>query len=179
MQRLYNRDEYMRRIGWMKAASRNIAISTDIIVGFPGETEDDFQATLALLDEVEYDSVFSFKYSQRPNTPALQLGDHIAEEEKTRRLMIVQERQRQIQIRRNADYVGRVEEALVEGYNKALGQWIGRTSQNKTLNFTHPAESGLLGHLPPGSRDARRAELTGWRSGLTAAPDSVKLGSTP
>jgi tRNA-2-methylthio-N6-dimethylallyladenosine synthase len=149
MQRLYSRDEYMRRIEWMKVASRSIAISTDIIVGFPGETEEDFQATLTLLDDVEYDSVFSFKYSQRPNTPALRHGDHIAEEEKTRRLMIVQERQRQIQIRRNADYVGRVEEALVEGYNKALGQWIGRTSQNKTLNFTHPAASGLLGTYLP------------------------------
>jgi tRNA-2-methylthio-N6-dimethylallyladenosine synthase len=149
MQRLYTRDEYMRRIEWMKQAQRDIAISTDIIVGFPGETEEDFQATLRLLEEVEYDSVFSFKYSQRPNTPALQYGDHIPEDEKTRRLMILQEKQRQIQIRRNSGYVGRVEEVLVEGYNKALGQWIGRTSQNKTLNFTHPGEASLLGvYLP-------------------------------
>ena len=64
MQRLYTRDEYMRRIEWMKSARRNIAITTDIIVGFPGETEADFEETLALLDEVEYDSLFSFKYSR-------------------------------------------------------------------------------------------------------------------
>jgi tRNA-2-methylthio-N6-dimethylallyladenosine synthase len=149
MQRLYTRDEYMRRIEWMKNAKRNISITTDIIVGFPGETERDFEDTLALLDRVEYDSVFSFKYSTRPNTSALALDGHIPEEEKSRRLAIVQERQRAIQIRRNAELVGAVEECLVEGYNQATGQWIGRTMQNRTLNFMHatrpkPDESGTL-----------------------------------
>src|SRR5580704_13175322 len=138
MQRLYTREQYMQRIAWMKAAKRPIAISTDIIVGFPGETEADFEATLALIEEVEYDSMFSFKYSRRPNTAALRLDDQISEEEKSRRLTIVQERQRAIQIRRNAAYLGVVEECLVEGFNKATGQWIGRTSQNKTLNFLKP-----------------------------------------
>jgi len=138
MQRLYTRDDYMRRIDWMKKARRDIAITTDVIVGFPGETEADFEATLALLDAVEYDSIFSFKYSRRPNTPALALGDQVPEEEKGRRLTILQERQRAIQVRRNATYLGRVEECLVEGFNKATGQWIGRTSQNKTLNFIRP-----------------------------------------
>ncbi len=145
MQRLYTRDEYLRRIEWMKRARRPIAITTDIIVGFPGETEADFEATLALLDEVEYDSIFSFKYSRRPNTPALALADQIPEEEKSCRLAIVQEHQRAIQIRRNAAYVGAIEECLVEGFNKATGQWIGRTSQNKTLNFLNAATDDLLG----------------------------------
>jgi tRNA-2-methylthio-N6-dimethylallyladenosine synthase len=146
MQRLYTRDEYMRRIEWMKAARRPIAITTDIIVGFPGETQDDFEATLGLLEEVEYDSVFSFKYSRRPNTAALTLPGQVPEEEKARRLTILQERQRAIQVRRNAAYVGAVEESLVEGFNKATGQWIGRTSQNKTLNFLRPgAAEDLLG----------------------------------
>jgi tRNA-2-methylthio-N6-dimethylallyladenosine synthase len=150
MQRLYTRDEYMRRIEWMKRARRPIAITTDIIVGFPGETDADFAETLALIDEVEYDSIFSFKYSRRPNTPALQLDDQIPEEEKGRRLTILQERQRVIQMRRNATYVGSVEECLVEGFNKATGQWIGRTSQNKTLNFLRTTrqettETDLLG----------------------------------
>jgi len=145
MQRLYTRDEYLRRIEWMKSARRPIAITTDIIVGFPGETEGDFEATLALLDQVEYDSIFSFKYSRRPNTPALALADQIPEEEKSRRLTIVQEHQRAIQIRRNAAYVGVVEECLVEGFNRATGQWIGRTSQNKTLNFLNAATEDLLG----------------------------------
>src|SRR5258708_34585133 len=98
MQRLYTREEYLQRIAWMKDARRPIAITTDIIVGFPGETEADFVATLDLLSEVEYDSVFCFKYSRRPNTPALALNDQISEDEKARRLAIVQEHQRQIQI---------------------------------------------------------------------------------
>jgi tRNA-2-methylthio-N6-dimethylallyladenosine synthase len=141
MQRLYTRDEYMRRIEWMKNARRPIAITTDIIVGFPGETQDDFEETLDLLRTIEFDSIFGFKYSRRPNTPALALDDQIPEDEKTRRLAIVQDLQREIQIRRNADYLGTVEECLVEGFNKATGQWIGRTSRHKTLNFLRPASS--------------------------------------
>ncbi|MBV9303065.1 MAG: tRNA (N6-isopentenyl adenosine(37)-C2)-methylthiotransferase MiaB [Acidobacteriaceae bacterium] len=144
MQRLYSRDQYIRRIEWIKNSKRDIAITTDIIVGFPGESEADFNQTLRLAEEVEYDSMFIFKYSKRPNTSALQYEDHIPEEEKTRRLMVLQERQRTIQIRRNASYIGRTEEVLVEGYNLATDQWIGRTSQNKTLNFsdsTLPAPS--------------------------------------
>ncbi len=137
MQRLYSRDDYMRRIEWIKSARRPMAITTDIIVGFPGETEADFEQTLELLDEVEYDSLFSFKYSPRPNTAALALPYQVPEEEKTSRLMILQEKQRAIQIRRNAALIGSIEEVLVEGRNEALGQWIGRTSQNRTLNFTH------------------------------------------
>ncbi len=142
MDRLYTRGEYMHRIDWLKNARRNIALTTDIIVGFPGETEADFKATLALLDEVEYDSLFSFKYSPRPNTAALAMGDQIPEEEKTRRLMIVQECQRAIQIRRNSETIGSVQEVLVEGRNQATGQWIGRTSQNRTLNFVHENGNG-------------------------------------
>jgi tRNA-2-methylthio-N6-dimethylallyladenosine synthase len=146
MDRLYTRDEYMRRIDWLKNAKRRYALTTDIIVGFPGETEDDFQKTLDLLDEVQYDSLFSFKYSPRPNTSALQMEDRVAEEEKQRRLAIVQEKQRAIQIRRNAELIGELREVHVEGRHAALGQWIGRTSDNRTLNFTHPeTDSSLVG----------------------------------
>jgi tRNA-2-methylthio-N6-dimethylallyladenosine synthase len=138
MRRLYTRDDYMCRIEWLKRANRDIAITTDIIVGFPGETEKDFEATLRLIDEVQYESMFIFKYSKRPNTPALEYEDQIPEEEKTRRFSILQERQRAIQIRRNSQYVGKTEEVHVEGYNMATNQWIGRTSQHKTLNFGCP-----------------------------------------
>jgi len=136
MQRLYTRDEYLERIAWIKAAKREISITTDVIVGFPGETESDFAATLSLLDEVGYDGVFTFKYSPRPNTPALSLEDAIPEEEKSRRLEVLMARQREIQISRYRKYVGQQCEVMVEGKNPARGQWIGRTSQNKTLNFT-------------------------------------------
>ncbi len=149
MQRLYTRDEYLRKIDWMKSTRRDIAITTDIIVGFPGETEEEFQATLDLLEQVEYDAIFSFKYSQRPNTPALRYQDHLSEEEKSRRLTAVQEKQRQIQIRRNSGYVGRIETVLAEGFNRATGQWFGKTTQHKTLNFSHPASEGLEGTYWP------------------------------
>jgi tRNA-2-methylthio-N6-dimethylallyladenosine synthase len=145
MDRLYTRDQYMRRVEWLKTAKRKYSITTDIIVGFPGESEEDFQQTLDLLDEVQYDSIFSFKYSPRPNTAALQLPGQVPEEEKQRRLLVVQEKQRSIQIRRNAELVGQVQEVMVEGRNPALGQWIGRTSDNRTLNFTHAASAGLAG----------------------------------
>jgi tRNA-2-methylthio-N6-dimethylallyladenosine synthase len=136
MQRLYTREQYLERIGWMKTANRDISITTDVIVGFPGETEQDFSETLRLLDEVGYDGVFSFKYSARPNTPALTLEDAIPEEEKSRRLEVLMARQREIQIARYKKYIGMQCEVMVEGHNDARGQWIGRTSQNKTVNFT-------------------------------------------
>jgi len=151
MDRLYTRDEYMRRIEWLKTAKRRYSITTDIIVGFPGETEEDFEQTLGLLDEVVYDSLFSFKYSPRPNTAALAMDDKIPDQEKQRRLVIVQEKQRAIQMRRNAAWIGRTVEALVEGRNPAMEQWIGRTSDNRTLNFTHPDGNGdsLIGRYVP------------------------------
>jgi len=141
MQRLYTREQYLERISWIKAARREISLTTDVIVGFPGETEAEFQQTLSLLDDVEYDGVFSFKYSPRPNTPALILEDAIPDEEKARRLAVLMEHQRDIQKRRNQRHLGTVLEVMIEGRNEARGQWIGRTSQNKTLNFTVPEPS--------------------------------------
>jgi len=135
MQRLYNREQYLERIAWIKAAKRDISITSDMIVGFPGETEADFEETLSLLDEVGYDSVFTFKYSPRPNTPSLSLEDAIPDAEKARRLEVIMSRQREIQISRYKKHVGAIVEVMVEGFNSGRGQWIGRTSQNKTLNF--------------------------------------------
>src|ERR1700682_5141984 len=138
MQRLYTREQYLERISWMKSARRDISITSDVIVGFPGETEDDFQLTLSLLDEVEYDAVFAFKYSPRPNTPSIKMEDAIPDDEKSRRLAALLERQREIQKRRNQKHLGETVEVMVEGKNDARRQWMGRTSQNKTLNFVAP-----------------------------------------
>jgi tRNA-2-methylthio-N6-dimethylallyladenosine synthase len=136
MQRLYSRDKYLECISWIKSARRDISITTDVIVGFPGETEADFEQTLSLLDEVQYDGVFAFKYSPRPNTPAIALEDAISDQEKSKRLNVLLERQRGIQKSRNQKHMGETIEVMVEGKNEARNQWIGRTSQNKTLNFT-------------------------------------------
>ncbi len=136
MYREYTREEYLERISWMKSSrNREISITTDTITGFPGETEDEFGETLSLLTEVGYDGVFAFKYSPRPNTPSLQYPDSIPDVEKSRRLQILQEHQREIQRGRYRRHVGQVLEVMVEGKNSARGQMVGRTSQNKTLNF--------------------------------------------
>lgn len=137
MNREYSRDWYLERISWIKAAKRRrIALTTDIIVGFPGETPEEFIETMDLLHEVKYDGVFGFKYSPRPNTPALVMIDSIPEGEKARRLEVLLERQREIQKIINFNYIGQVMEVMVEGYNPARNQVIGRNSQNKPVNYS-------------------------------------------
>jgi tRNA-2-methylthio-N6-dimethylallyladenosine synthase len=136
MNREYTRENYLERISWIKAARRPISISTDIIVGFPGEITDDLAQTIELLADVEYDCVFGFKYSGRPNTPALQLIDSIPEAEKAARLQVVLDRQREIQRVNYAKHLGQTMEVMVEGTNPARGQVIGRSSQNIPVNFT-------------------------------------------
>ena len=136
MNREYTRESYLERISWIKAAHRPISISTDIIVGFPGETADDLAQTIDLLAEVEYDCVFGFKYSGRPNTPALTMIDSIPEAEKAARLQVVLDRQREIQRVNYAKHLGQIMEVMVEGSNPARGQVIGRSSQNIPVNFT-------------------------------------------
>jgi tRNA-2-methylthio-N6-dimethylallyladenosine synthase len=136
MQREYTRGWYLERISWIKSARRPISMTTDIIVGFPGETGADFEQTIDMLAEVQYDAVFAFKYSPRPNTPAVTMPDSIPDEEKSQRLQILLDRQREIQKANYAKHIGEKLEVMVEGHNTARGQVIGRTTQNKTLNFT-------------------------------------------
>ena len=138
MNREYTRETYLEKISWIKSAKREIALTTDVIVGFPGETPSEFEETVTLLHECQYDGVFSFKYSPRPNTPAIGMTDGIPEEEKSRRLQILQERQREIQRANYEKKIGRILEVMVEGKNETRAQIIGRTSQNITLNFTTP-----------------------------------------
>ena len=145
MQRTYTREEYLEKIAMIRAARRTISITTDIIVGFPGETVADFDETLSLLDDVRYDGLFSFKYSPRPNTPSLSMNDPISEEEKSRRLAILQEKQRQIQTVRSAALAGQTFEVLVSGKSRRENQWSGHTSSHRVLNFTS-MEQELLGH---------------------------------
>ena len=136
MAREYTPDWYLERIAWIKSAHRTISLSTDIIVGFPGETEDDFIDTMNLLAEVQYDCVFAFKYSARPNTPALVMIDSIPEKEKAHRLQVLLDRQREIQRANYARHIGEQMEVMVEGQNPARGQVVGRSTQNKAVNFT-------------------------------------------
>ena len=111
------------------------SLTTDIIVGFPGETDADFEDTITMLAEVAYDAVFAFKYSPRPNTPAITMADSISEAEKSLRLQVLLDGQRELQRSSYMRHLGQVLEVMVEGQNVARGQVTGRTSQNKTLNF--------------------------------------------
>ena len=144
MQRTYSREEYLEKIAMMRGASRPIAITTDIIVGFPGETESDFEETLSLLDEVQYDNLFAFKYSPRPNTPSLAMTDAIPEEEKGRRLAALQDKQREIQTKKHVALVGKTFEVLVSGKSRRENQWFGYSTSHRVINFASQANE-LLG----------------------------------
>jgi tRNA-2-methylthio-N6-dimethylallyladenosine synthase len=144
MLRTYTREEYLEKIAMIREARRPISVTSDVIVGFPGETEEDVEETLSLLDAVQYDGVFAFQYSPRPNTTAERMPDAISEEEKGRRLAQVMDRQREIQRARNESLIGETFEVLVDGASRRPGQWSGRSSSNRILNFTSPREN-LLG----------------------------------
>ncbi len=148
MLRTYTREQYLEKIAMIRGARRPMSITTDVILGFPGETEGDFEETLSLLDEAQYDGVFSFKYSPRPNTLARSMDDAIPEEEKSRRLAVLQERQRAIQTARNEALVGENHEVLVDHRGNREGQWAGRTTSNRVVNFTSP-RGELLGEYVP------------------------------
>ena len=144
MQRTYTREEYLEKIAMIRGAKRPTSITTDVIVGFPGESEADFAETLNLLELVRYDALFSFKYSPRPNTPSLSMGDSIPEMEKSRRLAALQEKQRQIQSERHESLMGTTFEVLVDNKSRREDNWSGHTSCHRVLNFTSQAKE-LLG----------------------------------
>ncbi len=144
MRRTYTREEYLEKIAMVRNSLRLISVTSDIIVGFPGETDSDFADTLSLLDVVQYDAIFAFQYSPRPNTTASDMPDAIPDDEKARRLQVLLEHQRKIQSANNQQRVNQIFEVLVEGASKRESQWYGRTKSNHLLNFTSP-ESDLLG----------------------------------
>src|SRR5262249_9084974 len=140
MKRDYTRETYLEKVEYLRKRLRTIALSTDIIVGFPGETREDFERTMEMIRDVQYASVFSFKYSQRPHTAALKMEDDVCEEEKSERLTRLQNLQREIQLKLNASLVGTVQEVLVErGSKKDERVASGRTSCNRVVNFDAPA----------------------------------------
>ena len=140
MRRGYSRREYMEKIRRLRKRCPEVALSTDIIAGFPGETEDDFEQTLEILREVEYIEIFAFTFSPRPQTVAAKIyPDDVPGEIKKQRLEIVQNLQHDISLRKNREKIGSVEEILVEGRSKLRqGQIMGRTRTNKIVNARGP-----------------------------------------
>jgi len=146
MRRGYTRSEYFEKIDAIKRSKNDIAVTGDMIVGFPGETDDDFKETMSLVAEVEYDGLYIFKYSPRPRTPAAAYTDSIPEELKTERFLRLQELQDRIQKRRYERYIGRIVEVLVEGVSsRSSSDYTGHTRCNKVVNF--PITTEVLGRL--------------------------------
>lgn len=149
MRRRHTREEYLDLISRLRAEVPDIALSTDLIVGFPGETEEDFEDTMSLLREVDYHYVFSFKYSPRPNTLAQKrMADDVPEAEKTRRIMALQHQQREQQFARHQRSVGTIEHVLVDSVSRRrTTELAGRTEGSIVVNFEGPAD--WIGRLLP------------------------------
>jgi tRNA-2-methylthio-N6-dimethylallyladenosine synthase len=149
MRRRHTREEYLDLVARLRAAMPDIALSTDMIVGFPGETRDDFELTLTLTESVRYHSMFSFKYSPRPNTLALKrMPDDVREEEKTRRIVELQDLQKRIQGELFAAAIGRVEPVLIDSTSRRRAwELSGRTSGNTVVNL--PGDAAWLGRTLP------------------------------
>lgn len=148
MKRYYTREWFMERVVALREARPDIVLTTDFIVGFPGETEEYFQETMSLLNEVRFEASFSFIYSERPGTPSLKLKDDVLPEDKKRRLAQLQFRQREIQAEAMRGQIGAVEEVLVEGYSKRTNEeMMGRTQGNRIVNF--PGKARLVGSIVP------------------------------
>jgi tRNA-2-methylthio-N6-dimethylallyladenosine synthase len=142
MRRRYTRESYLDLVGRIRATLPDVALSTDMIVGFPGETDADFAETLSLTAAVRYHSMFSFKYSSRPNTLADQrYADDVPDEEKTQRIVALQALQRDIQTALNAAMVGQTVDVLVDAASRRrTTELSGRTSGNVVVNLPGPAE---------------------------------------
>ncbi len=136
MNRGYTSGHYLGLVERLRQAMPEIGITTDLIVGFPGESEEDFQQTMQLIDKVRYDETFSFRYTPRPGTAAVELDDDVAEPDKYDRLYRLQERQREITEAKNQEQVGLVHEVLVQGISKRdPDRWTGRSRTNRLVHF--------------------------------------------
>nr|WP_050497286.1 tRNA (N6-isopentenyl adenosine(37)-C2)-methylthiotransferase MiaB [Clostridium botulinum] len=142
MNRHYDREKYLDVVSKIKKLIPNVALSTDIIVGFPGETEKDFEKTLSLVKEVEYDSAFTFLYSIRKGTPAAKFEDQVPEDVKHKRFNRLVEVLNEISAKKNKAYEGKIEEVLVEGTSKNdENKLMGRTRTGKLVNFIGDKDS--------------------------------------
>jgi tRNA-2-methylthio-N6-dimethylallyladenosine synthase len=145
MRRGYTRETYLNLVHKLREVRPDIAITSDVMVGFPGESEEDFESTLDLMNKVEFDGLFSFKYSDRKGTLAEKLSEKVNEQEKAARLTALQALQKKITLRKNRRLEGREFAILVEGQSKRGSQFTGRTDTNKIVNFN--SKNLILGNI--------------------------------
>jgi tRNA-2-methylthio-N6-dimethylallyladenosine synthase len=168
MRRTYSRERYLRLVAELRAAIPDLALTTDIIVGFPGETDDDFRETLAVVEEVGYDGAFTFVYSPRAGTEAAAMPEQVPDELKRERIERLVEVVQRIAAERNAGRVGMVEEVLVEGPSRTEPELLrGRTRRNTTVNFSGAADPGEL--VSVAITTATSTTLAGAQRALAAA----------
>ncbi len=161
MNRTYTKDQFLARVNEIRNTLPNVGISTDIIVGFPGENEAEFQETLDMMEVVKFDSAFTFKYSSRPGTKAAEFDDHVPEDEKQHRLERLIDMQQKHTLFRNKTIIGRVEMVLVEKESKrSKKQWAGRTDANKWVVF-NKENAKIKDLIPVKIMDARGITLHG------------------
>ena len=189
MNRKYTRDIYLEKVGKLRQICPDIAITSDMIVGFPGETHADFEETLDLMRAVEYDGLFAFHYSDRPNAPAARFSDKISESEKKARLQELLELQEYFTLKKNEALVGSTQEILADGLSKRQtgegenlksAQWTGRTSGNKIVNFTKdenqaPCNEIVTGQIIPVRID-RALSHSLWGEPIDTDPCLLKGG---
>jgi tRNA-2-methylthio-N6-dimethylallyladenosine synthase len=145
MRRTYDRDRYLRLVETLRAAIPDLALGTDVIVGFPGESEADFAQTLEVVEAVRYESAYTFIYSPRAGTEAAAMPEQVPDEVKHERLERLVGLVQRIASERNAERIGRVEEVLVEGASRTDALLLrGRTRRNTTVNFAGSAQTGEL-----------------------------------
>jgi tRNA-2-methylthio-N6-dimethylallyladenosine synthase len=146
MNRGYSREHYLKRIEKIKSKLSDVALSTDIIAGFPTETEEDHLATLELMQKVQFDGAFMFKYSPREGTKAFKLEDDIPDEIKLKRLNEIIDLQNNIAREINQSEIGKVHEVLTEGPSKKVkSEWMGRTKHNKVVIFDNSSINAMVG----------------------------------
>ncbi len=141
MNRGYTKEEYLKLIKEIREIYPEVSLSTDVIVGFPQEEENDFKDTLDILERVKFENIYSFAYSPRPGTKALKFGDPIPFEEKMRRLHIVQELQKRIQLELNREYIGKIIKVLTDGINRH-NEFTGRSERGRVINFSGNTKIG-------------------------------------
>jgi tRNA-2-methylthio-N6-dimethylallyladenosine synthase len=168
MRRTYSRERYLRLAGELRAGIPDLALTTDVIVGFPGETEDDFLETLEVVEEVGFDGAFTFVYSPRAGTEAAAMPDQVSDEVKRERIERLVEVVQRVAAERNAGRVGLVEEVLVEGPSRTDPHFLrGRTRRNTTVNFSGNAAPGDL--VPVTIEAATSTTLAGAQLAAVAA----------
>lgn len=178
MSRLYTRDEYKRKIEALRKACPSIALSTDVIVGFPGETDEDFEQTLSLLKEVQFSLSFLFKYSPRPGTRAFNLGDTVPESVKEERLKRIQEANLEIVLKENLSYVGKKVPVLVEAVDKKDRYFTGRNPYGKLVHILNAGTACVGKTIDVEISDASGSNLKGYYVGAPRV-DRQSQGAIP